>query len=165
MFLTGEELFEVLSGDNYDKYLNFIDPAFKEYILKCYEHANKRIEEAEYENKVCEILIDLLVRGGFLNSSGKQIFIDLLITSAYLHSVYFDERDLVMSIVKPRAEFLPIATSLDMPDQYTDAIFEAIESQLGPATPIRACKPGVNTPQETLAYAIYIARSLHKWCK
>ncbi len=52
-----------------------------------------------------------------------------------------------------------------MPEQYTDAIFEAIEAQLGAATPIRACKPGANTPQEVLSESIFIARMLYKWGK
>lgn len=165
MFLTGEELFEQLKGVDKEKYLNFIDPAFKDFVIACYEEAGCDINEIDYENKVCEIVIDHLIRGGFLNSKGKQIFVDLLLVSAFLHNVYFDEKDLVTSITKPRAVFMPVAESLDMPEQYTDAIFEAIESQLGPATPIRACKPGANTPQEVLANCIYITRSLHKWIK
>lgn len=165
MFLTGEEMFEELKGENNHKYLNFIDPAFKEFIEKCYNHAQADLEKIEYENKVCEIVIDHLIRGGFLNSKGRQIFVDLLLTSAFLHSLYFDEKDLVTSITKPRAEFLQIAEELNMPEQYTDAIFEAIEAQLGAATPIRACKPGANTPQEVLSESIFIARMLYKWGK
>lgn len=165
MFLTGEEMFEELKAEGADKYLNFMDPAFKEFVVKCYDHAGVSIEDIEYENKVCEIMIDHLIRGGFLNKSGKQIFVDLLLVSAFLHSLYINENDLITTMVKPRIEFLPIAESLDMPEQYTDAIFEAIESQFGPATPIRACKPGANTPQEVLAESIFIARNLYKWCK
>lgn len=166
MFSTDREMFkEKLDNDKIDRYLNFIDGSFKEFIEKCYKHANKDIDDIEYENKVCEILLDFLIRGGFLNSKGRQIFIDLLITSAFLHNLYFDEKDLVISIVKPRAEFLKIAEELGMPEQYTDAIFEAIEAQLGAATPIRACKPGANTPQEILSEAVFVTRMMYKWTK
>lgn len=165
LFLTGNEMFPQL-GDKEDnlRYLNFIAVEdLRTFITKCYEKAGKDINDIEYENTVCQILIDHLIRRGLLDTTAHQNFVDLLLTSAFLHNVFFDEEDVISSVLKARIEFDEIAEEMEFPDQIREAIWQGIEEQLGDATPVQKLKPSPNTPQELLAECIFITRNLHKW--
>ena len=164
LFLTGEEMFEQLKGDDNLKYFNFIQVKdLKDFITKCYEKANKDINDISYENLVCKILIDHLIRRGLLDTQAHQNFVDLLLTSAFLHNLYFDDKDIICSLLKARSELDEIAQDMNFPDQIREAIWQGVEEQLGDATPVKKLKPSPNTPQELLAECIFIARSIHRW--
>ena len=164
LFLTGEEMFPQLQDEDNLKYLNFIAVEdLRTFITKCYEKANKDINDIVYENLVCKILIDHLIRRGLLDNQAHQNFVDLLLTSAFLHNIYFDEKDIICSTMKARCELDEIAVSMNFPEQIREAIWQGVEEQLGDATPVKKLKPSPNTPQELLAECIFIARNLHRW--
>lgn len=167
LFLTCEEMYPQLAVESVDKYFNFIqEDVLKEFVAKCYAKVGKDLNDVIYENKVCEILLDHLIRRGLLDSNaGHQMFVDCLLVSTFLHSLYFDEKDIIGSVMKARIEFSDIADELQIPDQIQEAIWDGIESQLGDATPVTKLKPSPNTPQSLLADCIYITRSLYKWTK
>lgn len=166
LFLTGEEMFpQFADTDNNLRYFDFIAvDELKDFIRDCYTHANLNIDEAnlDYENMVCKVLIDHLIRRGLLDVNSHQNFIDVLLTAIFLHNIYFDEKDLILSLIAPRQNFDAIAEKY-IPEQISEAIFDAIESQLGDATPIKKFKPSPNSPQELLAECIFITRSLYRW--
>lgn len=165
LFLTGEEIFpELADKEDIFRYLNFIEVQdLRVFITKCYEAAGKDLNDIEYENKVCEILIDHLIRRGLLDTQAHQNFVDLLLTSAFLHNLYFDEEDIICSLLRARAELDNIAEEMNLPEQIREAIWQGVEEQLGDATPVKKLKPSPNTPQELLAECIFITRSLHRW--
>lgn len=165
LFLTGEEMFEELgNAENNLRYFEFIAVEdLKNFITKCYEKAGKDINDIEYENMVCKILIDHLIRRGLLDTEAHQNFVDLLLTSAFLHNLYFDEKDIVCSLLKARTELDPIAQEHNIPEQIREAIWQGVEEQLGDATPVKKLKPSPNTPQELLAECIFITRNLYRW--
>lgn len=165
LFLTGAEMFPQLADkEDIFRYLNFIAVEdLISLIKKCYEKAGKDLSNIEYENKVCEILIDHLIRRGLLDTQAHQNFVDLLLTSAFLHNLYFDEEDVIFSILKARVELDSIAEEMGLPEQIREAIWQGVEEQLGDATPVKKLKPSPNTPQELLAECIFIAKNLNRW--
>jgi hypothetical protein len=164
LFLTGEEMFESLQGEDKLKYFNFIQVQdLKDFIIKCYEKAGKDINDTSYESLVCKILIDHLIRRGLLDTQAHQNFVDLLLTSAFLHNLYFNEEDMICSLLKARAELDEIAQEMNIPDQIREAIWQGVEEQLGDATPVKKLKPSPNTPQELLSECVFIARNIHRW--
>lgn len=167
VFLTCEEMYPQLNVDSVDKFFNFIqEDVFKEFLIKCYDKVDKDLNDVEYENKVCEILLDHLITRGLLDvNAGHQVFVDCLLVSVFLHNLFFDEKDIIGSVMKARIEFSDIAEELQLPEQIQEAIWDGIESQLGDATPVKKLKPSPNTPQSLLADCIYITRNLHKWIK
>lgn len=165
LFLTGAEMFPQLADkEDIFRYLNFIAVEdLISLIKKCYEKAGKDLSNIEYENKVCEVLIDHLIRRGLLDTQAHQNFVDLLLTSAFLHNLYFDEEDVIFSILKARVELDSIAEEMGLPEQIREAIWQGVEEQLGDATPVKKLKPSPNTPQELLAECIFIAKNLNRW--
>lgn len=164
LFLTGEEMFPQLGGDDIFRYYDFIQvDELKTFIAKCYDRIDKDLEDIEYENMVAKILIDHLIRRGLLDTQAHQNFVDLLLTATFIHNLYFDEKDIIGSVMKARVEFNDIAEELNIPEQIMEAIWDGIESQLGDATPVKKLKPSPNTPQALLADCIFITRSLYRW--
>lgn len=167
LFLRDIDLQPALSNkEDSLRYFNFIiADELREFIAECYNKKGMAIESAilDYENKVAEIAIDMMIRKGLLSKDAHQGFVDVLLTSIFLHNLYFEEKNLVASLFKARENLEPVAIKMGLHEQVIEAIFEGIEAQLGDATPIKKLKPSPNTPQSLLADSIFVARSLNKW--
>ena len=159
---------ELANRDNKNRFIEFLHKDLQIFILKCYEHCGKEIDD--YTNMVCEILLDYLVRKGHINpDSHRHSLVDCLIMSALLHDTYYEGPDKPSSLFKAREEFLPIARQEDLyehggiPDQITDAVFQAIEEHVGDASEIQKLVPVPGSPSDLLAISIWVARNINKW--
>ena len=163
------ELYEDLANkENENRFIEFLNEDVQLFIYKCYEHAGYEINE--YVNTVCEILMDYLIRKGHINpSSHRHSLVDCLLISALLHDVYYKGPDKPSTLFKAREEFTPIAKLEDVyqygpiPDQILDAVFQAIEEQMGDASEIQKLTPIPGSPSDILATSIWIAKNINRW--
>lgn len=163
-FMSVEEIFPQLADKkNKNRYLDFIKVKdLKTFTEECLKHADYQI--SEYENKVAEIALNLLIRKELLEENNHQTYVDALLVAAMLHNIYFDEKKIATSLFKVREEFDYIADKDDIyefgaiPEQMREMIWDTIEGQLGDCTPMSKTKPTPNSPQELFATAVYFTR-------
>ena len=159
---------ELNDKNNMNRFIEFLNPDVQIFIQKCYEHANYKIND--YVNDVCELLLDYMVRKGHIDGiSHRHSLVDCLLIAALLHDVYVNGNDDKPStLFKAREEFWPIAKLEDVyeygpiPDQIMDAVFQAIEEQMGDASVIQKLTPVPGGPTDLLAISIWICRRNRK---
>ncbi len=168
-FRTSGELFPQLSNKaDTNRFLNFIKvDDLRIFARECLKKANYEI--TEYENKVAEITMDLLIRKELLSLDNHQTYVDALLIAAMLHNIYFDEKKMSTSLFKAREEFDEIADMDELyeygaiPEQFREMVWDTIEGQLGDCTPMAKTKPSPNSPQDLFATAVFITRQGWRW--
>ena len=168
-FKSVGELFPQLADkSDVNRFLNFIKVNdLRTFAKECLKKANYEI--TEYENKVAEIAMDLLIRKDLLTPDNHQTYIDALLIAAILHNVYFDEEKMSTSLFKAREEFDEVADMDELyeygaiPEQFREMVWDTIEGQLGDCTPMAKTKPSPNSPQDLFATAVYIVRNSKHW--
>lgn len=159
---------ELADKENKNRFIEFLNPDVQKFVYNCYEHAGYEIND--YVNLVCEILMDYLIRKGHINpNSHRHSLVDCLLIAALFHDVYYEGSDKPSTLFKAREEFTPIGKLEDeyeygvMPDQILDAVFQAIEEQVGDASEIQKLVPIPGGPSDILATSIWIAKNINKW--
>ena len=159
---------ELENKENDYRYVELLNKDVQIFIKECYKHAGYEIND--YVNTVCQILLDYLIRKGHIDpGTHRHSLVDCLLISALLHDVYYDGPDKPSLLFKAREEFTPIAKQADLyeygalPDQILDAVFQAIEEQMGDASPIQKLTPIPGSPSDILAISIWIASNLCRW--
>lgn len=159
---------ELGERDNPNRFIEFLNEDVQVFIQECYKHAEYEIND--YVNTVCEILMDYLIRKGHINpNSHRHSLVDCLLISALLHDVYFEGHDKPSTLFKAREEFTPIARNAELyqygaiPEQIIDAVFQAIEEQMGDASEIQKLAPVPGSPSDILATSIWIANNIFRW--
>ena len=168
-FKSVGELFPQLADkSDVNRFLNFIKVNdLRTFTKECLKKANYEI--TEYENKVAEIAMDLLIRKDLLTPDNHQTYIDALLIAAILHNVYFDEEKMSTSLFKAREEFDEVADMDELyeygaiPEQFREMVWDTIEGQLGDCTPMAKTKPSPNSPQDLFATAVYVVRNSKRW--
>ena len=168
-FKSVGELFPQLADkSDINRFLNFIKVNdLRTFAKECLKKANYEI--TEYENKVAEIAMDLLIRKDLLTPDNHQTYIDALLIAAILHNVYFDEEKMSTSLFKAREEFDEVADMDELyeygaiPEQFREMVWDTIEGQLGDCTPMAKTKPSPNSPQDLFATAVYVVRNSKRW--
>lgn len=159
---------ELGDRENPRRFIEFLNEDVQIFINECYDHANYEIND--YVNTVCEILLDYLVRKGHVDpNTHRHSLVDCLLISALLHDIYYEGPDKPSSLFKAREEFTPIARNKELyiygpiPEQVIDAVFQAIEEQMGDASEIKKLAPIPGSPSDILATSIWIASNLLRW--
>lgn len=163
------ELFPQLADkEDVNRFLNFIKiDDLRIFARECIQKANYTI--TEYDNKVAEIAMDLLIRKELLAPDNHQTYVDALLVAAMLHNIYFNEEEICTSLFKAREEFDEIADMEELyefgaiPEQFREMVWDTIEGQLGDCTPMSKTKPSPNSPQDLFATAVYITRNAKNW--
>lgn len=128
----------------------------KEFVLEGLERYGTA-EKLEEANEVADILIALLRKKKLLDEHTHQSFVDILLSAALLHNLFYDEKDWT-TLFYARRDLDPIAKELKINRQALDALFHTIEGQLGEDTPITECIPKPGTPTELFSYAVWFAK-------
>ena len=159
---------ELEERDNPNRFIEFLNEDVQVFIQECYKHAEYEIND--YVNTVCEILMDYLIRKGHINpNSHRHSLVDCLLISALLPDVYFEGHNKPSTLFKAREEFTPIARNAELyqygaiPEQIIDAVFQAIEEQMGDASEIQKLAPVPGSPSDILATSIWIANNIFRW--
>ena len=159
---------ELGDRDNERRYIEFLNEDVQIFVAECYKHAGYEIND--YVNTVCEIVLDYLVRKGHIDpNTHRHSLVDCLLIAALLHDVYYEGPDKPSTLFKAREEFAPIARNAELyvygaiPEQIIDAVFQAVEEQVGDASIIQKLVPVPGSPSDLLATSIWIASNLCRW--
>ena len=167
-FLSASEMFPQLADKSNDmRYIEFIKmDDLRLFCTKCMEKANK--EPSLLNNKVAELMLDLMIRKELLTPDNHQTYVDALLIAAQLFNIYYnDNKDDVHELFRARREFDEIA-DLDcyefgpLPEQFREMVWDTIEGQLGDCTPMSKTKPSPNTPQDLFATAVWMASKYYQ---
>lgn len=167
-FLSASEMFPQLADKKNDmRYIEFIKmDDLRLFCTKCMEKANK--EPSLMNNKVAELMLDLMIRKELLTPDNHQTYVDALLIASQLFNIYYNHnRDDVHELFRARREFDEIA-DLDcyefgpLPEQFREMVWDTIEGQLGDCTPMSKTKPSPNTPQDLFATAVWMASKYYQ---
>ena len=126
---------------------------------------NKKI--ISYIDKCVKLKCKLIKIHPFPDGNGRcsRALVDCLLISALLHDVYFEGPNRPSTLFRAREEFTPIARNKDLyvygaiPEQVIDAVFQAIEEQMGDASEIKKLAPIPGGPADILATSIWIVQN------
>lgn len=113
-------------------------------------------EKMEMANKVAINLEKILRRKRLLVPGVQQMFIEVLFAAAAVHNLFFVEDD-IPSLFKLRQVIKESEETYEQ--ELIEAVLQTVESQLGEDSPVPMCKPSVNSPTETFALALWIAKN------
>lgn len=155
---------ELGDRENPRRFIEYLNEDVQIFIAECYNHAGYEIND--YVNDVCRVLMDYLVRKGHIDpNTHRHSLVDCLLISALLHDVYYEGPDRPSTLFRAREEFAPIARDKDLyvygpiPEQVIDAVFQAIEEQMGDASEIKKLAPIPGGPADILATSIWIVQN------
>ena len=155
---------ELGDRENAYRFIEFLNEDVQIFINECYKHAGYEIND--YVNEVCRVLMDYLVRKGHIDpNTHRHSLVDCLLISALLHDVYYEGPNRPSTLFRAREEFTPIARNSELyvygqiPEQIIDAVFQAIEEQMGDASEIKKLSPIPGGPSDILATSIWIVQN------
>lgn len=130
--------------------------SIKDFVTKSLETYSGKADATATAEKTAEVVYGILEERGLISQHASQTFVDVLLAAAFLHDVFRPESGEGFTWLFDAREMLPeIAEETGLPEQIQDAIFDAIEAQMGEKTPVAACRPKPGTPQEMFAYAVW----------
>lgn len=152
----------------------------KEYVRACLAKADYLITEEDM--LVCEVMCDLAILRGQIQprlsretNEIEYVPTDVLATmlvAALIRNTYFDEEHPVTSLFKAREELYELGKDPNtftsgrvLNDQTLQQIFQCVEAQLGPLTPVETAAPVMRSPQEDFSTAIFIAKNIKLWSR
>jgi hypothetical protein len=148
---------EATRGDKCCQFLDLIKiRELHEFAIDCINMSGSE-EKLEEANKVADVLVSLLKKKKLLTYSSQQSFIDVLLTSVFLHNLFYDKDDW-RTLFDARKILEPIAKEKGITSQISDAIFQTVEAQLGDDSPLPLIKPPANSPTELFSYSIWFAK-------
>lgn len=115
-------------------------------------------EKLHIANKVGDVILNMLKRKNLISAQTHQAFVDVMLTAAMLHNIYYDESDWT-TLFQARKIVMPLALEKGLHKQSLDALFHTIESQLGEQTPVTECIPKPGTPTEIFASAVWFVKT------
>lgn len=127
----------------------------REFLIRSlsqYSSAEKLTEA----NKVTDVMVGMLKKKKQISDNGTQAFIEILIAAALVHNMFYDGT--IPSLFEAREKLAPIADEVKLPENGRDAIFQAIEAQLGDDMPVSTCRPIPSTPTELFAWAVWFVK-------
>jgi hypothetical protein len=116
------------------------------------------IEKLEEANKVSDVIRGLLTHKRLLDGQTHQSFVDVMLSAALVHNLFYDESDW-LTLFQARKILSPIASELKINEQALDALYHTVEGQLGEQTPISEIIPKPGTPTELFAYAVWFVKN------
>lgn len=143
------------------KYIDRIsDQSIKEFIFKSlqsYDNEEEFREKLKDSNGVAEWLLFLLEDDKILSAGANAYFVELLIAAAFIHNMDYSygEEDWT-KIFNPRKRTQEFANEFGLIGNTIDAIYQAVEGQLGKDNPNKLLHPNPNSPTAHFALACSI---------
>ena len=139
------------------KYVDFIQvPEIKDFTREALEKFSDSDLLIEGES-VANVLIALLKKKQIIADNSHQSFVDILVSAALLHNIFYDPDDW-KTLFLARQSLKDLAEKHNLGYNYYSALFQTIESQLGQDTPVPNCKPIDNSPTELFSYAVWFVK-------
>lgn len=143
------------------KYLDMIkNQDIKDFVVKSlnlYESEEVFKEKLQDANGVAEWLVFLLKDDKILSEGANAYFVELLMAAALIHNIDYSygEEDWT-KIFNPRKRTEKFATEFNLMGNTIDAIYQAVEGQLGKNNPNKLLHPNPNSPTAHFALACSI---------
>lgn len=109
-------------------------------------------------NGIAYMLIEKLTYDKLLSEQTHQTFVDIMISAALLHNLFYKEEDW-RTLFDAKFYLDPIVEELKINYQIAETLFHTIQGQLGSRTPITDCIPKPGTPTEMFANTVWIAKN------
>ena len=139
------------------EYVDFMQvPELKEFTQRALDEYGTEEKLTEGES-VAHVILGLLRKKKMLTEQTHQSFVDVLVSAALLHNLFYDPQDW-KTLFSARQKLLPVAQECGVGYNFYSAIFQTIESQLGEDTPVPNCKPIDNSPTELFTYAVWFVK-------
>lgn len=180
-----KEIYPQLKENNsIDTYLDILpSKELKEYALACLEKTNYKPTDKDL--LLLEVMCDFGLLRGQINAmidpnpdnEAKMVYIptNILATqivAAIIRNIYFDIEHPITSLVRAREELYDMGkyeftyeSGRPLNDQTLQQIFQCVEAQMGPLTPIETLAPVQRSPQEDFATAVFIVDNIERWNK
>lgn len=133
-----------IKGISFEPIREFTAEALKQYGTE---------EKAETAKEVHAVMMAMLEKKHLLSANASQAFVDLMVSAALLHNLFYDGT--LHSVFMARETLTPLAIGKKVPEQAYKQIFTAIEAQFGDDIDVEACRPNPATPNELFAWAVW----------
>lgn len=172
----------LLEKEDIQGYINILPgEELKEYVRACLAKAEYKLTKEDM--LVCEVMCDLAILRGqiqprLVNRDTNEIqyvptdVLATMLVAALIRNTYYDEKHPITSLFKAREELYDLgkdpntfASGRTLNDQTLQQIFQCVEAQLGPLTPVETAAPVMRSPQEDFSTAIFIAKNIKLWSR
>ena len=128
------------------------DPRLKEFAMKALKSYGTP-EDVDTASEIADVMIAMFTKMKQVNEQNRPIWIECLITAAFVHNLFYDGT--LPSIFMVREKLTPLAEECDVPINGAALIFQAVEASLGNDMPVESCQPGAGTPNAIFAWACW----------
>lgn len=150
------ELFPELKNDRPEDFLDFfIVNDLRNLVVKSLEKFDKKLTAKD--QKLCEIVCDMLINKGVLGPDAHNALTDELLIAAMLRDCEVDINK-PSTLIRPRDILLESNKELGgkVPEEEIEKICQCIEAQFGELTPIPLLKGTVGSFQQLFADACFV---------
>lgn len=150
------ELFPELKNEKPEDFFDFfIVDDLKDLVVKCLEKFNKKLTKKD--QKLCEIVCDMLINKGVLGPDAHNALTDELLIAAMLRDCEVDINK-PSTLIRPRDVLIESNKELGskVPEEEIEKICQCIEAQFGELTPIPLLKGSVGSFQQLFADACFV---------
>ena len=150
------ELFPELGSESPEDFLDFfVVDDVRELVEGCLKRFNKKLTTKD--QKLCEIMCDMLINKGVLGPDAHNALADELLMACMLRDCEVDIEK-PSTLIRPRDVIFETNKELGgkVPDEELEKVCQCIEAQFGELTPIPLLKGSVGSFQQLFADACFI---------
>ena len=153
MALTDKQMENILNSDD-GKYINYITiDSLYNFTIDCLKQFGSELQ-IRCANEVIKVVEAMLKKKKQITDNNVQSFVVIIIVAGLLHNLFY-KKDNLTTLFEAREKLEPLAHKYNIPSNYTEALFQTIEAQLGEDTPVSNCKPVPNSPTELFSWACW----------
>lgn len=143
---------EIFNGRENNYLATYTEENLKQFTAESLEKYGSLATIKESE-EVIKVMLAMFTKMKQVNEQNRPIWIELLITAAYIHNLFYDGT--LESLVRTREKLMPLILKHQVPVNGAAMIFQAVEGQLGEDMPIESCQPRGDSPNRIFAWACW----------
>lgn len=143
---------EIFNGRENNYLATYTEENLKQFTAEVLEKYGSLATIKESE-EVIKVMLAMFTKMKQVNKQNRPIWIELLITAAYVHNLFYDGT--LESLVRTREKLMPLILKHQIPVNGAAMIFQAVEGQLGEDMPIESCQPRGDSPNRIFAWACW----------
>lgn len=143
---------EIFNGRENNYLAMYTEENLKQFTVESLEKYGSLATIKESE-EVIKVMLAMFTKMKQVNKQNRPVWIELLITAAYIHNLFYDGT--LESLIRTREKLMPLVLKHRIPINGAAMIFQAVEGQLGEDMPIEACQPRGDSPNRIFAWACW----------
>ena len=143
---------ELFNGRENNYLATYTEENLKQFTVEALEKYGSLATIKESE-EVIKVMLAMFTKMKQVNEQNRPIWVELLITAAYIHNLFYDGT--LESLVRTREKLMPLILKYQVPVNGAAMIFQAVEGQLGEDMPIESCQPRGDSPNRIFAWACW----------